>query len=78
MIKIDSAPVPKFSRRQKLIELAFSDKNSSLSEAFVNRVWALLIGRGIVHPVDLMDSAHPPSHPELLQWMARDFTSSGL
>ena len=77
LIKIDSAPVPKFSRRQKLIELAFSDKNSSLSEAFVNRVWALLIGRGIVHPVDLMDSAHPPSHPELLQWMARDFTSSG-
>ena len=77
LIKVDSAPVPKFSRRQKLIELAFSDKNSSLSEAFVNRVWALLIGRGIVHPVDLMDSAHPPSHPELLEWMARDFTSSG-
>ena len=56
--------------------MAFSDKNSSFSESFVNRVWALLLGRGIVHPVDLMDSAHPPSHPDLLQWMGRDFANS--
>ena len=76
LIKVDGVPVPKFSRRQKLIELAFSDKNSSFSESFVNRVWALLLGRGIVHPVDLMDSAHPPSHPDLLQWMGRDFANS--
>lgn len=77
LIKIDSAPVPKFSRRQKLIELAFSDKNAAFAESFVNRVWALLLGRGIVHPVDLMDSAHPPSHPELLRWMGREFANSG-
>ncbi|MEE2807937.1 MAG: DUF1549 domain-containing protein [Verrucomicrobiota bacterium] len=77
LIKVDAAPVPKFSRRQKLIELAFSDKNPSFSEAFVNRIWAILLGRGIVHPVDLMDSAHPPSHPELLQRMGRDFANSG-
>ncbi|MCH2024814.1 MAG: PSD1 and planctomycete cytochrome C domain-containing protein [Verrucomicrobiales bacterium] len=77
LIKVDDAPVPKFSRRQKLIELAFSDKNPSFAEAFVNRVWALLLGRGIVHPVNLMDSAHPPSHPELLQRMGRDFANSG-
>ena len=77
LIKVDNAPVPKFSRRQKLIELAFSDNNSSFAESFVNRVWALFLGRGIVHPVDLMDSAHPPSHPELLRWMGREFAKSG-
>jgi hypothetical protein len=43
----------------------------------VNRIWAMLFGRGIVHPVDLMDSKHPPSHPELLDWLARDFERSG-
>ncbi len=35
------------------------------------------MGRGIVHPVDRMDSAHPPSHPELLDWLAEDFASGG-
>ena len=48
-----------------------------LARAMVNRVWALLFGRGLVHPVDLMDSKHPPSHPELLDWLARDFERSG-
>ena len=76
LIKVDGAPVPKFSRRQKLIELAFSDNNPSFAESFINRIWAFFLGRGIVHPVNLMDSAHPPSHPDLLQWMGRDFANS--
>lgn len=37
----------------------------------------MLLGRGLVHPVDLMDSQHPPSHPELLDWLAKDFERSG-
>jgi len=37
----------------------------------------MLFGRGLVHPVDLMDSKHPASHPELLDWLARDFERSG-
>ena len=35
------------------------------------------MGRGIVHPVDEMDSQHLPSHPELLDWMGRDFQQHG-
>ncbi|HKX61049.1 MAG TPA: DUF1553 domain-containing protein, partial [Verrucomicrobiae bacterium] len=66
------ATVPKFSRREQLASLA-TQENPLLSRAMVNRVWALLMGRGLVHPVDRMDSAHPASHPDLLQWLAQDF-----
>lgn len=67
---------PKFSRRGKLAE-AVTLENPALAKAFVNRMWALLLGRGFVHPVDLMDSKHPASHPDLLDWLARDFERNG-
>jgi len=38
----------------------------------VNRVWYRLFGRGLVSPVDQMHPENPASHPELLDWLARD------
>ncbi len=68
--------VPKFSRRAALAEAA-TRGNPLLARAFVNHTWAILMGRGIVHPVDEMNSKNPPSHPELLDWLAADFASHG-
>jgi hypothetical protein len=70
------AAVPKFSRRAALADAVTHD-NPLFARAFVNRVWAMLLGRGLVNPVDQMDSRHPPSHPELLAWLASDFEKSG-
>ncbi|MDB5319577.1 MAG: hypothetical protein JWN40_1208 [Phycisphaerales bacterium] len=70
------AAVPKFSRRAALADAVTHD-NPLLARAFVNRTWAMLLGRGLVNPVDQMDSRHPPSHPELLAWLASDFEKSG-
>jgi mono/diheme cytochrome c family protein len=70
------AALPKFSRREQLAEAVTQD-NPFLARAFVNRIWAMLLGRGLVHPVDEMDSKHPCSHPELLDWLAKDFERSG-
>lgn len=67
-----SAPVPRFSRREQLANLV-TENNPLLARTFVNRIWSILMGRGIVHPVDRMDSVHPPSHPDLLAWLAHDF-----
>lgn len=66
--------VPKFSRRAAFAELATTD-NLLLARAFVNRMWATLVGRGIVHPADEMNDRNAPSHPELLAWLAEDFAS---
>ena len=74
---LQQVPVPKFSRREQLAEWMTTPDNPLLARAFVNRVWALLLGRGLVHPVDRMDSSRPPSHPELLDWLAEDFARNG-
>ena len=65
------ARVPKFSRREQFVKQVVRD-HPRLALAFVNRIWAILMGRGIVHPFDEMDSMHRPSHPELLEWLAED------
>lgn len=64
--------IPNFSRRQKFVDQVLKD-HPLVAKAMVNRLWALLMGRGLVHPFDKIDSAHPPSHPELFAWLARDF-----
>ncbi|MGB8166379.1 MAG: DUF1549 and DUF1553 domain-containing protein, partial [Chthoniobacteraceae bacterium] len=43
----------------------------------VNRVWFHLLGRGLVDPVDDFRASNPPSHPELLDALAKDFQTKG-
>jgi hypothetical protein len=71
-------PTPKFSARAKLVELALgSGDREFFSRAIVNRIWHRLFGQGLVMPLDQMHSANPPSHPELLAWLARDLADHG-
>jgi hypothetical protein len=74
--KSEHAAVPRFSRRQALAD-AVTQNNPQLARAFVNRVWALLLGRGLVNPVDQLDAMHRPSHPDLFNWLAADFEKHG-
>jgi hypothetical protein len=72
------APAPKFSARAKLVELALDPaEREFFARAIVNRVWNRLFGQGLVMPLDQMHSANPPSHPELLAWLARDMATHG-
>lgn len=71
-------PPPQFSLRAKLVELALEPGQSDFfSRSIVNREWARLFGRGLVMPLDQMHSANPPSHPDLLRWLARDTAEHG-
>ncbi|MCS7024349.1 MAG: DUF1549 and DUF1553 domain-containing protein [Bryobacteraceae bacterium] len=47
------------------------------AEAAVNRIWGYFFGRGIVDPVDDFRSTNPPTHPELLAALAKDFADHG-
>ena len=67
--------IPKFSRRQQFVDRILVG-NALVAEAMVNRMWGWMFGRGIVHPVDSLDSFHPASHPGLLDWLSRDFEKS--
>jgi hypothetical protein len=72
----DEPRIPKFSRRERFVEDVL-EGHKMVPRAFVNRLWAMLMGRGIVHPFDQMDSAHDASHPALLDGLAEDFVASG-
>ena len=66
--------VPKYSRREAFADAATRD-NPLLARAFVNRMWSVLLGRGIVHPADEINVRNVPSHPKLLEWLSQDFAS---
>lgn len=65
------------SRRVELAKLIADPKNDQMARAFVNRLWAHFLGRGFVNPVDDFGPHNQPSHPEVLERLAKDFRESG-
>jgi uncharacterized membrane protein len=62
-------------RLKQLADYLVQPKDGRLYRTVVNRVWAQVMGRGIVEPVDVMDNE--PWSQDLLDWMAADFTATG-
>lgn len=63
--------------RKQLVEWLVSPGNPFFAKAIVNRIWGEFLGKGIVDPVDDFRASNPPSNPELLDWLAADFTAHG-
>ena len=72
----EKLPKPAFSRKEELAKWVVAPENPYFAKAAVNRVWAQLMGRGIVHPIDDFNAENPPSHPALLKALADGFVAN--
>ncbi len=70
-------PEPRFNRRAELAKAATESNNRAFNRNIVNRLWALLMGRPLVTPMDEVHSQNPAAYPALLDLLATDFAASG-
>jgi hypothetical protein len=75
-------PAPELTKdddaREALANWMAEPGNPYFAKALVNRYWKLLFGRGLVDPEDDMRATNPPSHPELLEALAKEFVAGGF
>lgn len=68
-------PIPNYSRRAQLAEAIVSPTNRQFRRTIANRLWATVMGRGLIHPLEYDHSENPPSHPELMNLLAENIAA---
>lgn len=69
---------PKFSTLALLSETLPTKENADFARNIANRLWFMLMGRGVVHPLDLHHSENPPSVAGLLEALGDELVSTGF
>ena len=80
-----SSPSPAPSRRPRrhrrrimLASWITSKDNPYFARSYVNRLWGYLFGVGIMEPIDDIRAGNPPTNPELLDYLTREFIEQRL
>lgn len=63
--------------REVFADWLIRPENPWFARAIVNRTWAWIMGRGIIHEPDDIRDDNPPSIPELLDYLASELVASG-
>ena len=65
------------ANRLDLAKWIMDSENPLTSRAYVNRMWKLFFGAGLSSRLDdLGGQGEPPTHPELLDWLATEFSKN--
>ncbi|MDA1013159.1 MAG: DUF1549 and DUF1553 domain-containing protein [Planctomycetota bacterium] len=77
---VDGSIAPLNDRAKPRFQLAAfvtDPKQPYMTRAIVNRLWGHFFGYGFTKPVDDMGPHNPPSHPELLEYLSKQFQDAG-
>jgi hypothetical protein len=69
---------PTAPRRQQLAHWLASKDNPYFAKSYVNRLWAYLLGVGLIEPIDDIRAGNPPTNPKLLDRLSQEFMQSGF
>lgn len=69
---------PQPTRREQLAAWLTSRDNPLFAKSYVNRIWGYLFGVGIIEPIDDIRAGNPPTNPELLDYLTREFLNGGF
>ena len=75
-VKFDGKPG--MTRRDQFAAWMVSGDNRYFALSFVNRLWGYLLGTGLIEPLDDIRAGNPPTNPELLDYLRREFVASGF
>ncbi|MEC9093706.1 MAG: DUF1549 and DUF1553 domain-containing protein [Planctomycetota bacterium] len=75
---IDKVASQGLTRREQLANWMTSPENQYFARSYVNRLWGYLFGTGIIDPIDDIRAGNPPTNPELLDALEKDFIQSGF
>jgi len=67
---------PKANRREQLAHWLTSPENPYFARSYVNRLWAYMLGVGLIEPIDDLRAGNPPSNPKLLDRLTAEFIQS--
>ena len=68
---------PNRDPREIFADWLITPENPWFTRSITNRVWAWLMGRGIIHEPDDIREDNPPSNPELLAYLEKELVASG-